>query len=178
MATLRDTGAWVSHQPRSNMNNAVGVADAPAMLRGGVKLALGNDGFSNDMFVEMKTAYLLHKSARQDPLVLPADNLLRVAVDHNAALARQFFPRPLGRLEPGAFADLILVDYDPPTPLTLANLPWHLVFGCDGRNVDTTIVGGRVLMRHGIIPHLDAERIYARSREAAQATWLRFWDHS
>ena len=178
MATLRDTGAWVSHQPRSNMNNAVGVADVPAMLRGGVKLALGNDGFSNDMFVEMKTAYLLHKSARQDPS--------RFACRQPPApcCRPQRRPRPsvlcptLGTIGAGRVCRPHPHRLRPPTPLTLANLPWHLVFGCDGRNVDTTIVGGRVLMRHGVIPHLDVERIYARSREAAQATWERFWGRS
>ncbi len=178
MGLLRETGVWVSHQPRSNMNNAVGVADLPALLRGGVKAVLGNDGFSNDMFEEMKAAYLLHKSARSDPRVLPAGQLLNMVTAHNAALAATFFPRPLGRLEPGAFADLILVDYDPPTPLTIDNLAWHLIFGFDGRRVDTTIAGGRVLMRHRLIPHLDVERIYARSREVAQATWERFWASS
>ncbi len=175
MGLLRETGTWVSHQPRSNMNNAVGVAAIPAQLRGGVKTVLGNDGFSNDMFTEMKVAYLLHKAAANDPRVLPADQLLHLATAHNANLARQFFPRALGRLEPGAFADLVLLDYDPPTPLTMDNLPWHLIFGFDGRNVDTTIVGGRVLMRGREIPHLDVERIYAHSREAARATWERFW---
>ncbi|MBX7236759.1 MAG: putative aminohydrolase SsnA [Caldilineales bacterium] len=175
MALLRETGTWVSHQPRSNMNNAVGVADLTAWLRGGIKAVLGNDGFSNDMFTEMKTAYLLHKAARQDPRALPADQLLRLATAGNAALAGQFLPRPLGRLEPGAFADLILVDYDPPTPLTMDNLPWHLIFGFDGRDVDTTIVGGRVLMAGREIAHLDVERIAARSREVAGATWERFW---
>lgn len=175
MALLRETGTWVSHQPRSNMNNAVGVADLPAWLRGGIRAVLGNDGFSNDMFSEMKTAYLLHKAARHDPRALPADQLVGLATAGNAALAAQFFARALGRLEPGAFADLILVDYDPPTPLTLDNLPWHLIFGFDGRDVDTTIVGGRVLMAGREIHHLDVERIAARSREAARSTWERYW---
>ncbi len=175
MAVLRDTGTWISHQPRSNMNNAVGVVDVPTMLRGGVKLVLGNDGFSNDMFEEMRVAYLLHKSARNDPRVLAADQLLAVANGANAALAQQFFKRPLGRLQAGAAADIILLDYDPPTPLSIDNFPWHIMFGFDGRKVDTTIAGGRVLMRSGEILHLDVERINARSRELAQETWERFW---
>ena len=175
MATLRGAETWVSHQPRSNMNNGVGVADLPAMLRGDMKVVLGNDGFSNDVFEEMRAAYLLHKSARNDPRILPADQLLNIVVRNNAALAQQFFGQPLGRLEPGALADVILVDYDPPTPLSIDNFPWHIIFGFDGRKVDTTIVGGRILMRHRIIPHLDAERIHARSREAARAMWDRFW---
>lgn len=175
MALLRETETWVSHQPRSNMNNGVGISDVPAMLRGGMKLVLGNDGFSNDMLEEMRVAYLIHKSARSDPRVLPADQLLHFATANNAALARQFFGQTLGELTPGAAADIILIEYDPPTPLTLDNLPWHIIFGFDGRKVDTTIVAGRVLMRHQEIPHLDATAIYARSREVAQQTWERFW---
>ncbi len=175
MALLRETETWITHQPRSNMNNAVGVADIPAMLRGNMKVVLGNDGFSNDVFEEMRVAYLLHKVARNDPRVLPADQLLDIVMKNNAALAQQFFGQTFGRLEAGAVADVILVDYDPPTPLSADNFPWHIIFGFDGRKVDTTIVGGRILMRHGLIPHLDAERIYARSREVAQATWERFW---
>ena len=175
MATLRDTQTWVSHQPRSNMNNGVGVADIPTMLRGNMKVVLGNDGFSNDAFEEMRVAYLLHKSAHNDPRVLPADQLLRIVIENNAALAKQFFPGEFGKLEPGAVADIILVDYDPPTPLSTDNFPWHIIFGFDGRKVDTTIVGGRILMRHGHIPHLDLDRIYARSREVAQDVWKRFW---
>ena len=70
MELLRDTGTWVTHQPRSNMNNAVGVADVVAMLRGGMNVGLGNDGFSNDMFTEMKTTYLVHKLHWADPRVM------------------------------------------------------------------------------------------------------------
>ncbi len=178
MAALDLSQTWVSHQPRSNMNNGVGVADIPTMLRGGMKVVLGNDGFSNDMFEEMRVAYLLHKVAREDPRVLPADQLVDMVMNRNAALAQQFLGQTFGRLEPGAAADIILVDYDPPTPLTVDNFPWHIMFGFDGRKVDTTIVAGRILMRHGIIPHLDAERIYARAREVAQGVWERFWEQT
>ncbi len=61
MALLKETGTFVSRQPRSNMNNAVGAANAPAMLRGEMPVVLGNDGFSNDMFAEMKVTDQLHK---------------------------------------------------------------------------------------------------------------------
>jgi cytosine/adenosine deaminase-related metal-dependent hydrolase len=67
MNRLRARGVWVTHQPRSNMNNAVGAADVEGMLRLGIPVCLGNDGFSNNMWAEWKTAYLLHKAARRDP---------------------------------------------------------------------------------------------------------------
>ncbi len=175
MARLRETGTWVSHQPRSNMNNGVGVADIPTMLRGNMKVVLGNDGFSNNMFTEMHVAYLLHKVHRLDPRALPADQVIQMQFVNNARLATHFFPKPVGELAPGAFADIIFVDYDPPTPMTLENAPWHLIFGVDGTQVTTTIVGGRVLMRDRELLTLDEEAIMARAREVAQATWERFW---
>ena len=175
MGLLRETGVWVSHQPRSNMNNAVGVADVPAMLRGGVKVVLGNDGFSNNMFTEMKTAYLLHKAWRSDPRVATGNEIAQMAWTNNAALARQFFPKPIGELTPGAYADIILLDYAPITPLTPANLPWHVLFGADGSHVTTTMVAGQLLMVQRKLLFLDEQAIAARSREVAGQTWQRFW---
>jgi putative selenium metabolism protein SsnA len=178
METLRDTGTWVTHQPRSNMNNAVGVADVPAMLRGGMPICLGNDGFSNDMFTEMKTAYLLHKAWRNDPRAAPGDQVIAMGYDHNAALARQFFPQPLGEISPGAAADLILLDYYPTTPLSAANLPWHILFGITGGHVTHTMVGGRWLMKDRQLLTLDEDAITAQSQQVAEATWQRFWELS
>lgn len=178
METLRDSGTWVTHQPRSNMNNAVGVADVPAMLRGGMPVCLGNDGFSNDMFTEMKTAYLLHKVWRNDPRAAPGDQVTAMAYGNNAALARQFFPQPLGEISPGAAADLILLDYYPTTPLSAENLPWHILFGISGSHVTHTMVGGQWLMKDRHLLTLDEDAITAQSREVAEATWRRFWELS
>ncbi|MFQ5855902.1 MAG: putative aminohydrolase SsnA [Anaerolineae bacterium] len=178
MEVLRDTNTWVTHQPRSNMNNAVGVADVPAMLRGGMRVGLGNDGFSNNMFTEMKTAYLLHKVHRRDPRLVGADQVLEMAVTNNARLANMFFPKPIGELSPGAYADIILLDYQPPTPLTAGNLPWHIVFGVDGSHVTHTICGGRLLMKDRALLTLDEEAITAQAREVAGGVWKRFEERS
>ncbi|HEY65948.1 MAG TPA: putative aminohydrolase SsnA [Caldilineae bacterium] len=174
MALLRETDTWVAHQPRSNMNNAVGTADVPSMLRGGIRVALGNDGFSNDMFEEMKAAYLIHKAWRRDPRVMSADHVMRLAYENNARLATQIFGRPIGRLSPGSAADVILVDYRPPTPVTPENIPWHIIFGVNGGQVTTTICDGRILMRDREILMLDVEAIAAAAREEARRTWARY----
>ncbi|MFZ1508002.1 MAG: hydrolase, partial [Anaerolineae bacterium] len=91
------------------------------------------------------------------------------------ALARQFFPKPIGELTPGAYADIILLDYAPITPLTPANLPWHVLFGADGSHVTTTMVAGQLLMVQRKLLFLDEQAIAARSREVAGQTWQRFW---
>nr|MBC7244323.1 putative aminohydrolase SsnA [Chloroflexota bacterium] len=173
MGILRETGTRVVHNPRSNMNNAVGVANVPKMLENGIEVGLGNDGFSNNMFSEMKTAYLLHKLASEDPRVLGADKVLTMAVQHNAQTAGLFYSKPLGELTPGAYADIVFLDYVPPTPLTEGNLPWHIIFGVDGAHVSTTIVAGKVLMHKRELKTLDEEEIGAKARELAAKLWQR-----
>lgn len=170
---LRATGTLVSHQPRSNMNNAVGAAAVERMLDAGITVGLGNDGFTNNMFTEIHAAYLLHKHSRGDPRAMPGDRLMSMAFASSAAIAARFFPRPVGALAPGAAADIILLDYAPYTPLTGDNYPWHLIFGMDGSHVTHTICGGRTLMRDRDLLALDEAAIAARARELAPAIWRR-----
>jgi putative selenium metabolism protein SsnA len=172
---LRETGTFVSHQPRSNMNNAVGAAEITPLLRAGMPVCLGNDGFSNDMFAEMKVADMLQKLAHADPRYLGADKVLQMAVYNNRKLAAVFFDKPVGIIAQGAYADLILLDYYPTTPLAAANLPWHILFGVSGGHVHSTIAHGQVLMRNRQLLTLDEAAVTARSREIAQATWERYW---
>ena len=70
----------------------------------------GNDGFSNNMFEEMKAAYLAHKHNLRNPQTMPGDAVWQMAYDNNAALSRIFFPKPLAELRTGAFADIIFLD--------------------------------------------------------------------
>lgn len=174
-ALLRETGTFVSHQPRSNMNNAVGAAEITPMLRAGMPVCLGNDGFSNDMFAEMKVADMLQKVAHGDPRYLGADKVLQMAVTNNRKLAAAFFDRPAGVIAVGAYADLILLDYYPTTPLMAANLPWHILFGISGGHVHSTIAHGQVLMRNRQLLTMDEAAVAERSREVARATWERYW---
>jgi putative selenium metabolism protein SsnA len=172
---LHESGTWVTHQPRSNMNNGVGVANVESMMRAGIPVCLGNDGFSNTMWVEWKEAYLLHKVWHRDPRRMNGMDVVQMAVYNNAALAGRFFQEaPLGALQPGAAADLIFVDYHPFTPLSAGNLPWHILFGFHESMVTTTIVAGQVLMRDRQLQTLDEEAVMARALELAPGVWERY----
>ena len=178
ISTLRDTRTWVSHQPRSNMNNAVGTAPVESMLRAGVRVCLGNDGFSNVMWDEWKAAYLLHKAATRDPRRMDGSVVMQMALANNAALASTFFREaPVGQVVPGAVADLMLVDYHSPTPVTADNFAWHVLFGLQPSMVTTTIAAGKVLMKDRKLTTLDEARIAARARELAPRVWKRFEDN-
>ncbi|MBN2471387.1 MAG: putative aminohydrolase SsnA [Anaerolineae bacterium] len=175
LALLRETGTWISHQPRSNMNNAVGAAPLDALLAGGVNVVLGNDGFSNNMWAEWKAAYFLHKVVNRDPRRAPGDGIARMAVANNARLAEVFFPEQrIGSLEVGAAADLILVNYQPFTPLTIGNLPWHIIFGFESSMVSSTMVNGRWLMRDRRLLTVDETAIAAEARALAPQVWERY----
>jgi putative selenium metabolism protein SsnA len=174
-ALLRETGTWVSHQPRSNMNNGVGASALDVMLAEGMPVALGNDGFSNNMWAEWKAAYLLHKIANRDPRRAPGDQIARMATVHNAQLAGVFFPgQTIGKLVPGAAADVILVDYHPFTPLSAGNLPWHIIFGFEASMVTTTIAAGKILMRDRQLLTLDEAAITAAACDYAPKVWERY----
>jgi len=170
---FKRTNTKVSHQPRSNMNNAVGVANVLGMLRHGVTVGLGNDGFSNNMFSEMKSAYLLHKSHQRDPRVMGADTVLEMAYANNAKICANFWNAPVGELAVGAYADIILLDYAPFTEMSAGNFPWHVMFGVDGSNVTDTICGGKLLMHDRVLLTLDEEAITARAMELSQSVWQR-----
>jgi putative selenium metabolism protein SsnA len=175
VSLLAESGTWVTHQPRSNMNNAVGTAQVESLMGAGIPVCIGTDGFSHTMWEEWKTAYLLHKVWHRDPRRMNGMDIVEMGVYNNAALAGAFFPQaPLGVLAPGAHADLIFVDYHPHTPLTAGNLPWQIIFGFHESMVTTTIVAGKLLMRDRRLTTLDEEAITERARQLAPAVWERY----
>ncbi|GIL08887.1 MAG: chlorohydrolase [Chloroflexota bacterium] len=172
---LKQRGVWVTHQPRSNMNNGVGAAAIDDMLAQGLAVCLGNDGFSNNMWAEWKAAYLLQKVVHRDPRRANGVSIAQMAAQNNARLAERFFPGArLGELTVGAQADIVLVDYHPYTPLTAGNLPWHILFGFEASMVTTTIVAGRVLMRDRRLLTLDEASIAQEALALAPAVWERY----
>jgi putative selenium metabolism protein SsnA len=178
MAILAETGTFVTHQPRSNMNNAVGIPRVEEMLRMGIPVCIGTDGFSSTMWDEWKITYLVHKLWNHDPRRMNGMDVIRMGVSNNATLGNKFFTAgPLGVIAPGAYADLIFVDYYPYTPLTAGNLPWHILFGFNERMVTTTIVAGRVLMKDRQLLTLDEEQIASEARLIVPKVWDRYQEY-
>jgi len=175
IALLAESGTWVTHQPRSNMNNGVGVAPVEEMLRAGVRVCMGTDGFPHAMWTEWKFAYLLQKVWHRDPQRMSALDVIRMGVENNARLAEMCFPgETFGKLVPGAHADLIFVDYHPHTPLTEQNLPWHLIFGFEEGMVTTTIVAGKVLMHERQLTTLDEHAVTQEALSHSSRVWERY----
>lgn len=169
---LRASQTQVVHNPESNMGNAVGVTPVLKMLKEGVKVGLGTDGYTCDMFESGKVANVLHKHAAANPSAAWAE-VPQMLYGNNPEIASNLFGGKLGELTEGAWADVIVVDYVPPTPLGPDNWSGHLLFGVSGRSVETTVINGRVRMLDRKLIDIDEEGIGERSRELARALWNR-----
>jgi 5-methylthioadenosine/S-adenosylhomocysteine deaminase len=175
LETIAARGATVVANPVANMKLAVGgFLPYPAARRAGVAVGLGTDGpgsnDSLDMLSDLKTFALTQRHASGDPTVLPAEEAWEIAIGARApALRGDDRSGPAGEtpapLAPGAPADFLLLRRDAPET-GIGDLASDLVYAASGSAVDTTVVGGRVLMRSG---EMEGEaEILARARERAR----------
>lgn len=164
---VREAGACVAHNATSNMNNAVGHA---AVARLGDHVALGTDGIGGDMFAESRAAYF---RARDGDLATPIDwPLGRLA--EGARLAGRLFGEPsLGAVAPGAPADLVVLDYVPPTPLGAENLAGHWMFGLDAADVRDVVVAGELVVEDRRLTKVDQDELAAEATVQAARVWER-----
>lgn len=162
--------ANVAHCPVSNLKLATGgVAPVPELHDAGVHVGLGTDGAASnntlDLFETMKFAALVQKNHRWDSQVLPAQRVLDMATRDGAAALH----RPdLGRIVPGATADLVLVDFRQPHLVPRHSAVSHLVYAARASDVSATIVGGRVLMENGAVETLDSKAVLASAQREAE----------
>jgi cytosine/adenosine deaminase-related metal-dependent hydrolase len=159
-------GAWLVHNPRSNMNNAVGHA---AVERFGDRAALGTDGWPADMIAELGFAHFRLRERLGRRRAFRTTALLH----GGHALASDVFGLPIGRLSPGSAADLIVCDYVPPTPLTPSTLAAHLLSGIRPHLFSGVMAAGRWVARDGVPANIDVDAVFCRARQLAASLWRR-----
>lgn len=170
MQLLAETGTPVIHNPESNMGNAVGCGPVLHMMKEGVCVGLGTDGYTNDMLESYKVGNIIHKHNLCDPTVSWAE-IPQMLFENNRAIAGRYFEKPIGILKEGAYADVIVTDYDPLTPMDGSNVNGHIVFGMNGRSVTTTMANGKLLMKDRKLLTVDERALMAECRESAQKLW-------
>ncbi len=170
---LYKTKTNVVHNPRSNMNNAVGVAPIIEMFNIGIGPGLGTDGMGMDMTREVYTSWLLQNHNKATPFSFSPDEAYQMLTYNNAKIASKFFPLKLGSLEIGNAADIIVIDFKLPTPLNQSNLFSHLLFGSETWTVKDTIINGKIVMREREIITIDELEIIKKSKELALKLWKR-----
>ncbi len=170
MELIRDTDTMVVHNPESNMGNACGCPPTMELVRRGILTGLGTDGYTHDMTESYKVANVLHKHHLCDANAAWSE-VPKMLFENNRKIANRYFKAPLGILKEGAAADVIVVDYDPPTHLDENNINGHILFGMTGRDVVATIGNGKVLMKDREVKTADTERVMAKCRESSAKLW-------
>jgi len=169
---LKDTDTIVVHCPESNMGNAVGCADVLTMMDKGITVGIGTDGYTTDMFESLKVANIIHKHEKGNPNVAWAETP-QMLFENNVNICSRFFHKEIGIIKKGALADIIVVDYSAPTPITDANINSHILFGFMGRSVVSTMINGKFVMKDRELQTADEEKIYIESQKAADDFWKR-----
>ena len=169
---LKESGVAVVHNPQSNMGNAVGVSPVLDMLKKGVLVGMGTDGYSADVLDSYKTTAILHKHAKGLPSAAWAEPPAML-FENNKKIIERFIGGKTGAIAKDHYADIIIVDYKGPTPVNENTINSHILFGITGRHVDTTIINGRVVMKDRVLLNIDEEALMAKSREQAKKLWER-----
>jgi len=165
-------GASVAHNPMSNMLNAVGTAPVPEMLRKGITVGLGNDGWIYDPFENMRCALTVHRLATGNPSVISPEEVFRMATLGGARCYG--LENEIGSLEAGKLADIVILDTSRlPTPLTPNSAIGHIVNTFGGRDVAKVFVDGVSVIEDGRLTLIDDEEVSRVSIESAEGLWSR-----
>ncbi|MBT8341069.1 MAG: amidohydrolase [Desulfatitalea sp.] len=170
LQTIAAAGAPVVHCPESNMKLASGVSPVPDLLAAGIAVGLGTDGSASnndlDLWSEMDSAAKLHKVHRNDPTVMDAETVVRMATVEGARALG--LDRQIGSLEPGKKADLIVLRPDRPHLTPLYHPASHLVYAARPDDVRHVLVDGRWVVRDGSLLTVDVEGLMAEVSELAR----------
>ena len=166
IARMNEVGPHLAHNPRSNMNNAVGYAP---VARFRCPIMLGTDGIGGDLFAEARHAWFKSRDAHGG--LAPGDVVAMLAT--SACRASESLGVALGRLSPGAAADVVITDHVPATPLSADNLAAHLIFSIGSPSVRHVLIAGQWALRDRTAVACDERAIRRDARSIAQRLWSR-----
>ena len=167
---IKNTNTMVVNNPESNMGNAVGTCPVLPLYKAGILLGMGTDAYTNDMLESLKVALCAQRQNACLPNVAWCE-VTDMLFKNNAKIGAKYFPDELGVLKAGAAADVIVMDYKPFTPFSDANIDGHMIFGMTGRQCQTTIANGKLLMKDRELIGIDEEAENAHILEEAKKLW-------
>jgi len=169
---LAEKGVGCVHNPSSNMMIASGVAPVPEERSTGIAVGLGTDGPAGsnndlDLMEEIDLAAKLAKISKMDPLALGAKDVVAMAtIDGARALHME---KEIGSLEAGKKADFVLISLDEPNAVPMYDIYAQIAYSLKGSDVETVVIGGRVVMRARKLLTIDEPAVIERAREYGKA---------
>lgn len=169
---IAETGTLVAHNPMSNALNAVGTSPVPDMLRRGITVGLGNDGWIYDPFENMRAALTAHRLSTGNPSAIGPLEVFRMATIEGAKCYG--LDKQIGSLERGKLADIVILGAtNIPTPLTPDSVIGHLVNSFGGRDVRHVFVNGQHVVEGRKMVLISDEEVSEISRKSAAGLWSR-----
>jgi len=169
-AIFKAHGVKVAHNAESNAIFGFWPNMIP-FLQAGVTVGLGTDGQTHSMFEIMRTAQMIHRIRYEDLELLPDDQVLAMATIEGAKCL--LLDKDIGSLEAGKKADIVLLSDRSAVPVFDANVVNYIVSTCERGDVDTVVIDGEVVLRHGQFVNVDEQQALAHCREEATALWRR-----
>jgi len=170
--TLAKRQVGCVHNPSSNMMIASGVAPVPEMRAAGIAVGLGTDGPAGsnndlDLMEEIDLAAKLAKVTKMDPRALTAKAVVEMATIEGAKALHM--DKEIGSLEAGKKADIILIGLDEPNAVPLYDVYSQIAYSLKASDVETVIIGGRVVMHNRKLLTVNQETAIAKAREYGKA---------
>jgi 5-methylthioadenosine/S-adenosylhomocysteine deaminase len=170
IALLKNMKGGIAHNPYSNMKLGCGIAPVSKFIEQGILVGLGTDGAGSatslDLFKEMKMASGLQKLEHFDPAIIEAHAILQMATVNGAKILG--IDNQVGRIEKGKKADIILINVNQPHLVPHHDMVSLLVYSAFGQDVDTTIVNGKILMKHRQLLTIDEEKVLYEAQRRAK----------
>jgi 5-methylthioadenosine/S-adenosylhomocysteine deaminase len=156
------------HNPSSNMMLASGVAPVVEERAAGIAVGLGTDGPAGsnndlDLMEEMDLAAKLQKITKMDPRALGAKSVVEMATIEGARALHM--EKEIGSLEAGKKADIILISLEEPNAIPMYDIYAQLAYALKGSDVETVVIGGRIVMRDKKLLTLNEPEILAKGRQ-------------
>ena len=174
MLLIKESNSMVVHNPQSNANNAVGIGDVVSLLEKDILVGLGTDAMTNRMGQEVRVGLWLQHLRGENPSCGFME-MSQLLLNNNAKIVNRLWSdSTTGSVKEGNIADLIILDYDPITPLSTDNQLGHIIFGIAEAPVETTIANGNVLWHKGEFENgVDEHEVNKQSRKLAKELWER-----
>ena len=172
------SGSTISHCPINIVRRARVLDNWAKYQDAGVNISIGSDTYPRDMIMNMRIASYMGKVMGHSYFAATGGEVFEAAT---LGGARSVGRDDLGRLAPGALADIIIIDLSGGNTLRYGPVrdPVRSVVDCGvGDDVDTVIVDGKICMQGGVIPGVDFRQIRADTQAASEAIWatLPDWD--
>jgi len=165
---LKEKNVGIAHNPESNMKLASGIAPVPQLLAEGINVGLGTDGAASnnnlDMLEEMRSAALLHKVSTGDPMAVPSYQALQMSTVNGG---RVLGINDIGVIREGYKADIILIDFEKPHLYPRHDLVAHTVYAAQSSDIDTVVIDGKVVMKHGVVLTIDEKEVMKNVQRCA-----------